>query len=45
MGGTKQVNIKNQSYCFYRNLIDLNLDAEFLKIDQKLYKNIDLYYI
>ena len=46
MGETKQVNIKNQSYCFYRNLIDLkDFDAEFLKIDKKLYKNIDIYYI
>ena len=45
-GRNKQVNIKNQFYCFYRNLIDLkDFDAEFLKIDKKLYKNIDIYYI
>ena len=45
-GRNKQVNIKNQFYCFYRNLIDLkDFDAEFLKIDKKLNKNIDIYYI
>ena len=46
MGETKQINIKNRSYYLYRNLIDLkDFDAEFLKIDKKLYKNIDIYYI
>ena len=43
---TKQINIKNRSYYLYRNLIDLKIfDAEFLKIDKKSYKNIDIYYI
>ena len=46
MGETKQINIKNRSYYLYRNLIDFkNFDAEFLKIDKKPYKNIDIYYI
>ena len=46
MGETKQINIKNQSYYLYRNLIDLkDFDAEFLKIAKKAYKNIDIYYI
>ena len=46
MGETKQINIKNRSYCLNRNLIDLkNFDAEYLKIDKKSYKNIDIYYI
>ena len=45
MGETKQTNIKNQSYCLYRNLIDLkDLDAGLLKIDKKPYKNSDIYY-
>ena len=46
MGETKQINIKNRSYYLYNNLIDLkDFDAEFLKIDKKSYKNIDIYYI
>ena len=46
MGEAKQINIKDQSYYLYRNLIDLkDFDAEFLKIDKKSYKNIDIYYI
>ena len=46
MGETKQINIKNRSYCLYRNLIDLkHFDAEYLKVDKKSYKNIDIYYI
>ena len=46
MGETKQINIKNRSCCLYTNLIDLkNVDAEYLKIDKKSYKNIDIYYI
>ena len=46
MGETKQINIKNRSYYLYNNLIDLkDFDAEFLKIDKKSCKNIDIYYI
>ena len=46
MRQTKQINIKNRSYYFYRNLIDLkNFDTEYLKIDKKSFKNIDIYYI
>ena len=46
MGETKQINVKNRFYYLYRNLIDIkNFDAEFLKIDKKSYKSIDIYYI
>ena len=46
MGETKQIDIKNRSYYLYRNLSDLkNFDAEFIKIDKKSDKNIDIYYI
>ena len=46
MGETKQIDIKNRSYYFYNNLIDLeDFDAKLLKIDKKSYKNIDIYYI
>ena len=46
MGKVKQIDIKNQTYYFYNDIIDLNnFDARFLKIDKKSYKNIDIYYI
>ena len=46
MGEVKQINIKNQTYYFYNDIIDLkDFDAKLLKIDKKSYKNIDIYYI
>ena len=36
MGEVKQVNIKNRTYYFYNNIIDLkNFDARLLRIDKK----------
>ena len=46
MGEVKQINIKNPTYYFYNDIIDIkNFDARLLKIDKKSYKNIDIYYI
>ena len=46
MGETKQINIKNQAYYFYNDMIDLkNFDGKLLNIDKKSYKNIYIYYI
>ena len=46
MGEVKQINIKNRTYYFYNDIIDLkNFDARFLKTDQKSYKDIDIYNI
>ena len=46
MGEVKQINIKNRTYYFCNDIIDLkNFDAKLLKIDKKSYKNIDIYYI
>ena len=46
MDTTKQINIKNQTYYFYNDIIDLkNFDAELLKIDKKSYKDINIYNI
>ena len=46
MGEIKQINIKNQSYYFYNDIIDLkHFDAKLLKIDKKSFKGIDIYYI
>ena len=46
MGETKQINIKNRTYCFYNDQIDLkDFDGRLLKIDKKDYNQIDIYYI
>ena len=44
MGEVKQINIKNRSYYFYSDIIDLeNFDARLLKIDKKSFKGINIY--
>ena len=46
MGTIKQINIKNRTYYFYNDIIDLkNFDARLLKIDKKSYKGIGIYNI
>ena len=46
MGEIKQINIKNRTYYFYNDIVDLkDFDAKLLKIEKKSYKNIDIYYI
>ena len=46
MDATKQTNIKNRTYYFYNDIIDLeNFDAKLLKIDKKSYKDIGIYNI
>ena len=46
MDTTKQINIKNRTYYFYNDITDLeNFDAGLLKIDKKLYKDINIYNI
>ena len=43
MGETKQINIKNRTYYFYNDQIDLkDFDARLLKIDKKDYNEIDI---
>ena len=42
----KQINIKNWTYYFYNDIIDLeNFKSNLLKIDKKSYKNIGIYNI
>ena len=42
----KQIDIKNRTYYFCNDIIDLkNFDARLLKIDKKSYKNIGIYNI
>ena len=46
MGKTKQINIKNRTYYFYNDQIDLKyFDAKLFKIDKKDCNEIDIYYI
>ena len=38
----KQVNIKNRTYYFYNDIIDIKpFDSNMLKLDKKSYKNLD----
>ena len=44
MGIVKQINIKNRTYYFHNDIIDLeNFDSSLLKLDRKLYKDIGIY--
>ena len=46
MGTTKQINIKNRTYYFYNDIIDIKtFDSNMLKLDKKSYKNLDIYNI
>ena len=46
MGEVKQINIKNRTYYFYNDMINLkNFEPKLLKIDGKSYKNIGIYNI
>ena len=46
MGEVKQINIKNPTYFFYNDMIDIkNFDPISLKIDKKSNKNIGTYNI
>ena len=46
MGAIKQINIKNRTYYFYNDIIDLeNFESNLLKIDKKSYKDISIYNI
>ena len=46
MGKIRQINIKNRTYYFYNDMINIkDFDARLLKIDKKDYEEIDIYYI
>ena len=46
MGKIRQINIKNRTYYFYNDQINLkDFDARLLKVDKKDYNEIDIYYI
>ena len=46
MGNIKETSIKNRTYYFFNDLIDLkDLDSSLLKLDKKSYKNKAICYI
>ena len=46
MGQVKEISIKNQTYYFINDMINIkNFHLNLLKIDKKLYKDIDIYFI
>ena len=46
MGNIKQINIKNRTYYFFYDIINIkDFDPSLIKIDKKPYKNISLYHI
>ena len=46
MGRVKQIEIKNETYYFYNDMINLkHFESNLLKIDKKHYKGINIFYI
>ena len=44
MGSIKQVNVRNPTYYFFNDMINIkNVDLNLLKIDIQSYKNINTY--
>ena len=44
MGSLKEINIKNRTYYFCNDIIDIEtFDSNMLKLDKKTYKNLDIY--
>ena len=44
MGTLKQINLRNHTYYFYNDIINLkNFDSSLLKIDKKSYEDIGIY--
>ena len=46
MDNIKQINIKNSTYCFFDDMINIeDFYSNLLKIEKKTYKYIGIYYI
>ena len=46
MGSIKETNIKNRTYYFYNDIIDIEtFDSNNLELDKKSYKDLDIYNI
>ena len=45
MGEIKQINIKNRTYYFYNDIINLDkFDGSKIKVDKKSFNGINIYY-
>ena len=46
MGEIKQIIVKNRTYYFYNNVINLDeFDGSKIKVDRKNFRDIDIYYL
>ena len=46
MGQVKEINLKNQTYYFFDDMVNIeDFHSSLLKIDKTLHKDIDIYYI
>ena len=46
MGQVKEMNIKNQTYCFFNDIVNIkNFHSNLLKIDKNSHKDINICYI
>ena len=46
MGQVKEINIKNQTYYFFDDMINIkNFHSKLLKLDKKSHEDINIYYI
>ena len=46
MGEVKEINIKNQTYYFFDDMVDIkNFHSNLFKINKKSHEDIDIYYI
>ena len=46
MGELKQINIKNRTYYFYNDIINLDeFDGSKIKVDKKNFNDINIYYL
>ena len=46
MGTTKKINIKNRTYYYYNDIVDLDeFDESKIKVDKKDFNDIDIYYL
>ena len=46
MGKVKELNVKNQTYYFFYDMINIkHFHSNLLKIDKRAYRDFDIYYI
>ena len=46
MGTIKEINIKNPTYYYYNDIIDLDeFDESKIQVDKKDFNDIDIYYV